>query len=72
MEVVDRLVLIERGRVVLEGPAQAVGNDPRIAEAYLGASAAAHVGGAGTTPPPGRPAIPPVDRPRSRADEGRT
>ncbi len=40
MEVVDRLVLIERGRVVLDGPAQAVGNDPRIAEAYLGASAA--------------------------------
>lgn len=40
MEVVDRLVLIERGRVVLEGPAQAVGNDPRIAEAYLGATAA--------------------------------
>jgi branched-chain amino acid transport system ATP-binding protein len=40
MEVVDRLVLIERGRVVLEGPAQAVGNDPRIAEAYLGASTA--------------------------------
>ena len=39
MEVVDRLVLIERGRVVLEGPAQAVGNDPRIAEAYLGAIA---------------------------------
>lgn len=42
MEVVDRLVLIERGRMVLEGPAQAVGNDPRIAEAYLGATAGAH------------------------------
>jgi branched-chain amino acid transport system ATP-binding protein len=40
MEVVDRLVLLERGRVVLEGPAKEVGNDPRIAEAYLGATAA--------------------------------
>jgi branched-chain amino acid transport system ATP-binding protein len=40
MEVVDRLVLIERGRVVLEGPAQVVGNDPRIADAYLGTTAA--------------------------------
>ena len=40
LEVVDRLVLLERGRVVLEGPAADVGNDPRIAEAYLGATAA--------------------------------
>jgi len=40
MEVVDRLVLLERGRVVLEGPAAQVGNDPRIAQAYLGAQAA--------------------------------
>jgi branched-chain amino acid transport system ATP-binding protein len=40
MEVVDRLVLLERGRVVLQGPAKEVGNDPRIAEAYLGATAA--------------------------------
>lgn len=40
MEVVDRLVLLERGRVVLEGPAAQVGNDPRIAQAYLGAHAA--------------------------------
>jgi branched-chain amino acid transport system ATP-binding protein len=37
IEVVDRLVLLERGRVVLEGPAAQVGNDPRIAQAYLGA-----------------------------------
>ncbi|MGQ3076315.1 MAG: ATP-binding cassette domain-containing protein, partial [Ferrovibrionaceae bacterium] len=29
MEVVDRLVLLERGRVVLEGPAAEFGNDPR-------------------------------------------
>jgi branched-chain amino acid transport system ATP-binding protein len=40
MEVVDRLVLLERGRVILEGPAREVGDDPRIAEAYLGATAA--------------------------------
>ena len=40
IEVVDRLVLLERGRVVLEGPAAEMGNDPRIAQAYLGAQAA--------------------------------
>jgi branched-chain amino acid transport system ATP-binding protein len=39
MEVVDRLVLLERGRVVLEGPAADIGDDPRIAQAYLGAHA---------------------------------
>ena len=39
MAVVDRLVLIERGRMVLEGPALVVGNDPRIADAYLGSTA---------------------------------
>ncbi|MFT3805036.1 MAG: ABC transporter ATP-binding protein [Burkholderiaceae bacterium] len=37
IEVVDRLVLLERGRIVLEGPAARVGDDPRIADAYLGA-----------------------------------
>jgi branched-chain amino acid transport system ATP-binding protein len=40
LEVVDRLVLLERGRVVMEGPAAQVGNDARIAQAYLGANAA--------------------------------
>jgi len=39
LEVVDRLVLLERGRVVLDGPAGQVGADPRIAQAYLGANA---------------------------------
>lgn len=39
IEVVDRLVLLERGRVVLEGPAATMGSDPRIAQAYLGAHA---------------------------------
>ena len=40
MEVVDRLLLLERGRKVLEGPAREVGDDPRIAQAYLGATTA--------------------------------
>lgn len=40
IEVVDRLLLLERGRKILEGPAREVGDDPRIAEAYLGATAA--------------------------------
>jgi branched-chain amino acid transport system ATP-binding protein len=39
IEVVDRLVLLERGRIVAEGPAAAMRDDPRIAEAYLGAHA---------------------------------
>jgi branched-chain amino acid transport system ATP-binding protein len=39
IEVVDRLVLLERGRIVLEGPAAEMGNHPRIAQAYLGAHA---------------------------------
>ncbi|RZM04138.1 MAG: ABC transporter ATP-binding protein [Variovorax sp.] len=40
MEVVDRLLVLERGRVTLEGPAGALRDDPRIARAYLGAHAA--------------------------------
>ncbi len=40
IEVVDRLVLIERGQIVAEGPASTMRDDPRIAEAYLGAHAA--------------------------------
>jgi branched-chain amino acid transport system ATP-binding protein len=37
IEVVDRLVLLERGRVVLQGNAAEMENNPRIAQAYLGA-----------------------------------
>ncbi len=40
IEVVDRLVLLERGKSILEGPAAEMGNDPRIAQAYLGVRAA--------------------------------
>lgn len=40
IEVVDRLVLLERGRVVVEGTAAQMRDDHRIAEAYLGDSAA--------------------------------
>lgn len=40
IEVVDRLVLLERGRVLLEGPAATLRDDPRIAQAYLGGSGA--------------------------------
>jgi branched-chain amino acid transport system ATP-binding protein len=40
IEVVDRLVLLERGRVVVEGPAAEMRDDHRIAAAYLGDSAA--------------------------------
>ncbi len=37
LEAVHRLVLLERGRIVLEGPAKDMRGNPRIAEAYLGA-----------------------------------
>lgn len=40
IRVVDRLVLLERGRIVTEGPVAAMRDDPRIAEAYLGAQGA--------------------------------
>jgi branched-chain amino acid transport system ATP-binding protein len=40
LQVVDRLLLLERGRLVLEGPAAEIGADPRIAQAYLGAHTA--------------------------------
>ena len=37
IEVVDRLVLLERGSVLAEGSAEDMRDDPRIVEAYLGA-----------------------------------
>jgi branched-chain amino acid transport system ATP-binding protein len=40
IEVVDRLILLERGRIIAEGPASEMRDDPRIAEAYLGAHVA--------------------------------
>jgi branched-chain amino acid transport system ATP-binding protein len=36
IRVVDRMILLERGRIVLEGSATALQDNPRIAEAYLG------------------------------------
>jgi branched-chain amino acid transport system ATP-binding protein len=40
LKVVDHLCLLERGRIVAEGPAEIMGADPRIVEAYLGTLAA--------------------------------
>jgi branched-chain amino acid transport system ATP-binding protein len=39
IDVVDRLILLERGKVVAEGPSAAMRGDPRIAHAYLGGQA---------------------------------
>jgi branched-chain amino acid transport system ATP-binding protein len=39
IEFVDRLVLLERGRIIAQGPTPEMRDDPRIAEAYLGAHA---------------------------------
>jgi branched-chain amino acid transport system ATP-binding protein len=36
IEVVDRMTLIERGRILAEGSAAEMRDDPRIAESYLG------------------------------------
>ena len=36
LKVVDHLCLLERGRIVAEGPADAMAADPHIVEAYLG------------------------------------
>ena len=36
VRIVDRVLLLEHGRVVLEGPAGDISADPRIASAYLG------------------------------------
>ena len=38
MEVTDAVHLLERGRVVASGPAEAMRDDPRIIESYLGGS----------------------------------
>jgi branched-chain amino acid transport system ATP-binding protein len=40
IEVVDRLVLLERGRILAEGPTEAMRDDPRILSAYLGEAVA--------------------------------
>jgi branched-chain amino acid transport system ATP-binding protein len=40
IEVVDRLILLERGRILASGPAAAMRDDPRILAAYLGEAAA--------------------------------
>jgi len=37
LKAVHRMILLERGRIVLEGPAEDMRGNPRIAEAYLGA-----------------------------------
>jgi len=40
MEVVDHLYLLERGRIIADGPIAAMKDDPRIIEAYLGSARA--------------------------------
>jgi branched-chain amino acid transport system ATP-binding protein len=40
VEVVDRVILLERGRILAEGPTAAMRDDPRILSAYLGEAVA--------------------------------
>jgi len=39
VQVVDRLIVLERGAIVLEGPTATLCSDPRVAQAYLGGHA---------------------------------
>ena len=40
LSIADRAYVLERGRVVLEGPSEELAEDPRVRAAYLGGSAA--------------------------------
>ncbi|OZI33192.1 ABC transporter ATP-binding protein [Bordetella genomosp. 1] len=40
VQVVDRMVVLERGAIALQGPTEVLRNDPRVAQAYLGVEAA--------------------------------
>jgi branched-chain amino acid transport system ATP-binding protein len=40
LAVSDRAYVLERGRIVLEGPSAELAEDPRVRAAYLGGSAA--------------------------------
>ena len=42
MEVSDRILVLDAGRLIADGPPQAVANNPQVIAAYLGSPDSAH------------------------------
>jgi branched-chain amino acid transport system ATP-binding protein len=48
MSLAEHVFVLSEGRIIAEGPPQAIAGDPRVVEAYLGHGAASRMVAAGT------------------------
>jgi branched-chain amino acid transport system ATP-binding protein len=48
MRLAEHVLVLSEGRIIAEGPPQAIAGDPRVVEAYLGHGAASRMLAAGT------------------------